>query len=961
MNHRLAGELARPNAEQARQLNVGKPATSRGASYRPRPIRSDNTTVRWTLSILLTLCCALNAVHAPRLRAAVEQSPRLLQLYDFEDTDDQGYKLGLGHDLPRHFFAIGRDPLVADRFFYQLPCHDHLIHQLGYPVYGIVHYDTEYKTSGDYSLKLACDGGNAGAFLEVGALAAVPGSDYRITARMRMADLHGAAAQLSACFIDATGNRIEGSTVYSPLLTTQQKWIDTSVTLTGEFPDAAWISLDVRLLQPTSNPDSALGKQQLIFHDVSASAWVDDVAVWQLPHVQVASESPVNVFRGPKPPAFQLTMRDLTGRRLSARVVVYDHHQHEVDRLERSVGAGAPTQWNWTANLPGYGWYLADLSIADEQQGESLARTLGAILWLPDEGAIFASDAARFTLAAEDLPAAERQLVGPLLDQTGLESVVLSIWDRNTTVAGMPQQNQELDDLLNRIISAQRTVTLSLHPLPKALTETEGVSASQALGVMQADPALWMPYLRPVMQRHGQSVRRWQLGRSDQAEAFFYSDPAAMLAAIRDQYEQMTPGPRLVVPWLAGQSRRKGLDPSYIIALDVPPEVAAEAMGEYLQQWEQPPPTRLALYLHEPPADRIDPQSRLDDLAIRMIEAWGADVESMVLTHPWTRAAERRMALTPDPLLGVFINTAHRLAGRRVVARDLPLGDGLKSVVLDGPGGGMIAAWVENAPSQQVTLRSVLGDDPVAIDLWGNRTPVPMIEGKQEVVLSDTPTFIEDIDPYLALFRAGFRIDQPFIESRNEPHHRVLRLTNPYPTAISGRLTVTGPADWDISPLNHVFSLAGGQSIDLPVVMRFPMAELAGHKRLTAHVSFDATSHYEVDLAAPMELGLPDVQFSAVATLEPGPDGRIDALLTAVVTNLGDRPRSLYLFAVMQNQPREERLVPELGPGQTMIKQMRFNGVDPLSTLRTGVREMNDSAMLNQLLHLSEAEMEKKP
>src|SRR5690606_26655556 len=124
----------------------------------------------------------------------------------------------------------------------------------------------------------------------------------------------------------------------------------------------------------------------------------------------------------------ELTMRDLTGRRLNASVVVYDHHMQPVARIDRRVGAGAPTQWRWDAELPGYGWYLADLSIADSQEGTPLARTFAAVLWLPDEGPLYAGDAARFTLVAEDLDPKQVQLIPQLLDQTNLESVVLSIW-----------------------------------------------------------------------------------------------------------------------------------------------------------------------------------------------------------------------------------------------------------------------------------------------------------------------------------------------------------------------------------------------------------------------------------------------------------------------------------------------------------------------------------------------------
>ena len=43
------------------------------------------------------------------------------------------------------------------------------------------------------------------------------------------------------------------------------------------------------------------------------------------------------------------------------------------------------------------------------------------------------------------------------------------------------------------------------------------------------------------------------------------------------------------------------------------------------------------------------------------------------------------------------------------------------------------------------------------------------------------------------------RIDEPFIESRQEPHRRTLTLHNPFPTTIAGVLHVTGPPGWEIA------------------------------------------------------------------------------------------------------------------------------------------------------------------
>lgn len=902
----------------------------------------------WRTAPIL-LCLLLTGAHEVSAQV-MHRPPRLIELFDFEGTDDQGVKLGLGHQLPRHFYAIGRDPLVRERYFYQLPLHEELIRKPGYPHYSEVHFDRAHVISGDFSLLLTADGGNTGAFLEVGALAAVPGSNYRVTAKVRTAELRGGAAYLRAYFIDANGRRIEPSVRESDPIRAAGQWVDASVTLVGDFAQAAWIGFEVELQQPGPRPDSVLGNQQIIFSDITGRVWVDDIAVWQLPHVQAGTESPINVHRGTEPPQFELTMRDLTGRRLTATAVVYDHARREVDATQRSVGAGAPMQWHWSPTLPGYGWYLCDMTITDDALGATVARTFGAVLWLPNEGAINSADAQRFTLVAEDLPAGQIELVAPLLDVTQLRSVVLSVWDRGDKLARIDDRVDTLDHLLNRIISAERRVAFSLHPVPTELAIADGVSTTQPLGVLRSDPDHWLPYLRPILHRHGQRVRRWQLGEAKRGEAFFYQDPGTLLADVQAIFEDLVPGPQLVVPWRLDQSRRPELSSSVTFALDAEPGVSAEALATYLAEWGKPP-SSVALYLREGAADKLDADSRAAAFALKMIEGWSSGVDSLAITKPWTEAAERRNAVLPDPLLGVFVNTAHRLSGRRVVARNVPIGEGLRMMVLDGPPGGMLIAWSESASPEDSVLSMVLGDDPVAIDLWGNRKGVPMRNGKHELRLTQTPVFIEGINQHLALMRAGFRVNEPFIESRQEPHRRSLILTNPFPITISGRLRVTGPEDWEIGPISHPFSLAPGQSTEFPVVMKFPLAEVAGTKELTANVVFDAGEQYDVDLAAPMELGLSAAEFKAAVTYEQGPDGRLDALLTMVVSNTSDVPQTFYVFAVLPGEPREERLIPELGPGQSMIKRMRFNGIDPDGLIRCGIRESNGPAMLNVLLN----------
>ena len=71
-----------------------------------------------------------------------------------------------------------------------------------------------------FSLHLGLDGGNAGAYVAVGELPAVAGSDYLVTARVRTAGLEHAAARLRCYFLDQEGRVLDGSVHQSARLRT---------------------------------------------------------------------------------------------------------------------------------------------------------------------------------------------------------------------------------------------------------------------------------------------------------------------------------------------------------------------------------------------------------------------------------------------------------------------------------------------------------------------------------------------------------------------------------------------------------------------------------------------------------------------------------------------------------------------------------------------------------------------
>lgn len=878
---------------------------------------------------------------------------RLVHRFDFEDTDDRGQKIGFGHTWPRHWYVVGRSPHTADPNFLRQPLHQQLVDTRGYPTFTDVRFDHKHATSGDFSFYLGLDGGNAAAFLEVGAVPAVPGSDYLLTARVRTEQLVHARGRFTAYFVDRRGMRIDASIRHSQPIRTQGQWTTIAVPLVGDYPHAAWIGIEVAVLQPTLDKHNPLGKQQIVLTDVQGQAWFDDISIWQVPHADVRSQSPVNIVRQPDQPRVVAKVRDYTGRQLLADIRVYDETMTQVDGKVFRVGLGAPMRWNWTPTLPGLGWYLVDMTVSDVGAGGMVARSRASMLWLGKQAGDVHGDLNRFTLVAEDLPNDQLGLLPDLLDAAGLRRVVVSAWARDTTLDNLDARLELLDNLLGGVLGSGRSVAMSLWPLPAELAGREQVATEDPLEMLQGPQSQWLPYLAPVLMRESQRVRHWQLGTAKEAQSFFMPSLASRTTEIEQQFRELAPRPQLLLPWKIEHSRHTDVSSNLAYAMDVSPGVTPETLDEHVTPWSDAI-SNVWLYLREPGADQLAQPARVTDLAQRMVEGWRSQPAGLGLVRPWTPGAGRDTTLLPDPLLGVFTNVAHLLAGRQVLAQ-LPLGDGLKCYVLDGPAGGMLACWNVKAEPEDATLQMYLGaDQPVVVDVWGNRSPMELEAGKHTITFTQTPTFITGIDPKLALFRASFHVTPELLESTQQPHQRTLRVTNPWPRTISGHFLMLEPEGWRIAPSRHYFSISAGGTLELPIEMQFPVAEVAGPKRLIARFDFTADQRHVVDMATPLEVGLSQVDFNATIAVEQGSEqGTQDAVLACVITNTSDETMALYVFANLAGHPRQERIIAQLEPGQSVVRRFRFRNVgDKLLTtpVRTGVREANGPAMLNQLI-----------
>ncbi len=850
---------------------------------------------------------------------------RVQARFDFEERE-----LGNFESMPMHWFRIHRD---------------------GYPRYSHLGFDTAQKVSGKHSFRIDPNGGSAGVVLEPGVLAAMPGADYLVTARLRTEKMNHARAVMSGAFLDSQLQPVADSQTATPRLVSNGKWTTVWFRLSGRHADAAWIVLRMEVLQPvamSSSTRNRLDKHQLHYTDINASAWFDDVTVYQLPRIEIKTDSPINMTVEGTQPRLIANARDMSGASLTSVIDVYDMSGRRVDQWCRPPTQTGRSQWSWKPRLPRFGWYWAELSVRSDQ--DLVGRRQVAFAHLPRPLKTDHPDAERFVISAEKLGSEHRHLLLPLMDKTNGGALVLSAW--SAMVGNDPQRlaQKPADPLLLELAMAPNELTLSFDRVPEALVRQTTADPDAPLSLFTLPYDQWRAPFEALLIRYGRTVQRWQIGATGSGASYWHDDLADFYPQLYERFHQYLARPKVALAWQAHQSIPTGSAKPAALTLLLPHAVRPEDIRRYVQTWPTDN-TELTLVLQTLPSGPYGHHQRSEDLALRMVQAWQTPVQRLAIDSPWYVSPGHEASLSPDPLLAVWSNVAARLAGRQVVG-SISLGRGLRCLVLDGPRGGALVAWNRNADRTRQTVDLYLGEGAEAVDLWGNRTPLPISrDGHQHLTLDSTPVFVEGIDVYLAKLRSSFRIDPSFVRSVHTLHHHTLELTNPYPRSIHGTLHITGPSHWKVGPRQIHFTAQSGQTIRQPLELNFPINELQGEKRITAELDLDGETDRVITLLAPLSLGLKQVIFTPTLHVDnPSKQGRGDVIITALITNLGDEPQTFYAFALAAQRPRLERIVARLEPGQTMLKRFRFiNAAGPLSgqTIRTGLREMDGPAILN--------------
>ncbi|MGD0388610.1 MAG: NEW3 domain-containing protein [Tepidisphaeraceae bacterium] len=869
--------------------------------------------------------------------ASAAEGGRILKSVDFEER-----RLGNMEDLPMHWSKVGGP---------------------GLPDYLNGRLTDDAAHSGQWSFRFDLNGGSLIYRYDPRQIPIRPGGHYRVDCFVLTTVLPHARARITAYFTDQDGNAIANSTRHSELYGAKEEgepWQELSLEVSARNRSAAFLAVQLELVQPSLYAPNKPGQSTPFDEDIYGSAWFDDLTISQVPEVTLSSNHAGNVFRRSDP--LQLSVRvndrftdDLAGQLIisnAGNAVIYQHSGALDMGSAQDLGPGLKQMRVALPELAP-GWY--DATLVMTSRGQLVGRQEIQFVRLADDEMTSQPDP-RFGVIATDLPLEGWSQLPDLLAILAVGRVKLSVWSSRGDVEQVDPAG--FDALLERLAKNGITPTACLTAVPPELAGKIG--GGEWTRLADAPPETWRGELSYLVARHANHLDRWQFG-ADEDAADFPRQPGMrkVYDLLYSEFAKMVVKPDLAMPWPAWYDLSGDLPAT--VALSISPEVLPSQLPLYIQDIRGHEGHNLSLSL-QLLDDRYGREVQIRDLAQRVVYALAGGASRIDLPLPFTvredgdaqdqgsateGEASEHVAPQPKELLLIIRTLLSQLSGATFRGK-VPNSSNVEAFLFDRNGQGLMVIWSRGLDNGVKPLALNLGDHPQRVDLWGNTTPLILSDrSKSDAVTLEVgpmPFFLVDIDSATAQMRASVAIDKPLLESSFQPHTRHIRFSNPGQATIAGMVKLVGPPGWMLTPSVFNFTLNPGETFQHELTIEFPYNSLAGVKTITAQFQIQSDRNATFDVPVTVNLGLSDVGMRTLAMRD-----KDDLIVQQMISNYGDKPINYNAFVVYPGQPRQERLVTQLGPGRTITKLYRFPDVHFIlnAKVRSGLRELEGMRILN--------------
>ena len=908
-----------------------------------------------------------------------EFAGRVTRAFDFEEMYTNALPVPKGWIRAQHDPEVPRD-------------------RPGFPIWNRAELDYRSPAfAGKGSVHLPTAGGSTSLILRHGELAVFPNADYLISARVRTEGLHHARARMVATLIDRAGQDIEGTKVSTRLVQTLGEWDLVTVYIEGTEPSAAFVRVELELLQPEEHPRERQVKPFTVWsQDYEGGAWFDDVVVAQVPMIGLTTGTLGNVVAGEESPVLKMTVRDLTGDDLSSYIRVFDSTGGLVDQRGDRTGTGD----EWVPNLPGFGWYHAVYDVMS--RGSLVGRQELGFIWQPPRAqgdAVGGFGAKRFvpkdsSFALRTVSTDEKLLLAipELAKQTGVKKLEMRVWDLSSKAKDL-EKGSSLVTAIDGVIGSGIQLSLTLSEVPMGLADKAAIDHDEIFTLLLDHQNIAMPVIGPFMDRYGQQVSDWRLGSGVvEDEGGRLSEEIDDLVSMMDPY---VPGAVIGVSWAMDRPFEEGLSNNSLRLLVMDdPSYPDDAVSDMIEQWSQSmgageTGSRLSVvhkpYSMEESSGSESVWSRVGWLGRRAINAWwegklsspGNDQVEIVLSDPWTIEPGRRGRVIPKPELLVWRTLIDYLGGRGAV-EEIDLIPGVRMLLCSGrdtleeAADGAIVVWLD-----EPSLESVMIDIPLStgvvevVDLFGNVSQVGITHKTElnlpshQIEVSRTPMIITGVNAGLVQFLANLRLTPDRFDATTGIHKHQVVIKNPWPFSIRGRVYLIEPGgfsgsissiadrSWDIKPRVMNFAVTGGLEERFDLDVSYSSAQLAGIKDLVFDVELEADQEYGLmRVSREIELGTDVIDVELTFRRATGENALDKVEIEVAVTNLIQEQLLVDLIAMAPKNPSRESTISKLEPSKNSKRSFVFDGLVSGDEVVISVRVPGRSVQINKSITL---------
>lgn len=889
----------------------------------PPPARTSGATpaLVCVLGIALLTCVARPA-RAQGIADYERDPDRIVKSFDFNERAE-----GNLEDIPKYW-----EPLAAKEF--------------AHFAYGQFDFDDGHDAPP--SFRLVSEGRSVAYQYLGGATRVRAKSEYRITGYIKPSRLQYGRACLSANFLNARGEPIDGIFSRSRFVAgtdTDGEWVRVDFYLPAAPPQAYTIGLVAWVLQDSEWNTEKRSRRYIPHKDVFGSALFDDITIYTLPRVELSSTGLGNVLTGSPQEALRALVADNGESSLRAKLSIFavDGGLVETHPIDVAMGSTVePTRVPIHHLAPGL--YAAQIDVTD-QDDVVISRRL-RFLRLPPDERVDRPIVTTFGIVLTPDGRAPYDTEFALLQKLGIGAVKLPVWSGRPDEDESPEQRRALGKYLQELAKNGYDVTAVLAGPPAPIVRAGGRFTRPLIDLLADEPSAWEDHLAAVAAPYASIFRSWQIDSDDDTRAF---PPETLTLAIQhfhDAIRRYIHTPAVAYPTnphvdLGSDAPR--LDET-TIRLD--PSIDLDDYDALVTARRNSTTGRVHAYVPTTPASTYRREAEIADWARSILTARHAGAETVYTSQLWSvRRTVAQPVIEPSEKYLVLRTIARRL-GHATPGPKLDVADGVTALAFRNGDEAVIAAWDELAFHGPRSHVLQLGANPSHTDLWGGKMPIKRLpDGRHEVELGPTPTIIRHVEPWVVDLQAAVRLTPHQIDSGREGQRFQLEIPYRGDRGVTGTIELKLPEGWEAEPHRFEFSVMPQRMEHRTIDVQIPHSAAAGVRTIVAALTTaDRQTYMEVPLEVSVDLS--DVDVSGMAVIEG------DVLkLRHVVTNRSNSILSFRGSASVPGRERKYRPFTNLRPGDSQTVEYRFDQASDLigRAVRLDLRELNDGPRSHSL------------